>query len=103
MTARQYPCTREGLRYACADVPRAELTALPGGNAARVCGFDDLGLLDPKAARVGPTVAETAEPLREPPADATSPLFAGGVGAGVVKARGAGATGPAPGMRSSVL
>ncbi len=72
-----YPYTREGLRYACADVPRAELAALLGGNAARVYGFD-LGLLDPIAARVGPTVAEIAEPLREPPADATSPLFARG-------------------------
>lgn len=72
-----YPYTREGLRYACADVPRAELTALLGGNAARVYGFD-LGLLDPIAARVGPTVAEIAEPLHEPPADATSPLFARG-------------------------
>lgn len=48
-----------------------------GGNAARVYGFD-LGLLDPFAARMGPTVAEIAEPLGEPPVDATSPVFAKG-------------------------
>ena len=34
--------------------------------------------LDPIAAKVGPTVAEIAEPLARPPADATSPVFARG-------------------------
>jgi hypothetical protein len=48
-----------------------------GGNAARVYGFD-LDALDPLAAKVGPTVAELAEPLTRPPADATSPVFARG-------------------------
>jgi hypothetical protein len=48
-----------------------------GGNAARVYGFD-LDLLDAIAAKVGPTVEEIAEPLTEPPADATSPVFAKG-------------------------
>jgi hypothetical protein len=58
-------------------VPREELAATLGGNAARVYGFD-LDLLDPIAAKVGPTVAELAEPLDEPPPDATSPVFARG-------------------------
>jgi predicted TIM-barrel fold metal-dependent hydrolase len=72
-----YPYTREGLRFAYAGVPRDEVAAMLGGNAARVYGFD-LDLLDPIAAKVGPTVAESAEPLREPPADATSPVSARG-------------------------
>ncbi|MEB8338952.1 amidohydrolase family protein [Streptomyces endophyticus] len=72
-----YPYTREGLRIAYAGLPKDEIVAMVGGNAARVYGFD-LGLLDPIAARVGPTVAEIDEPLKEPPADATSPVFAPG-------------------------
>jgi hypothetical protein len=50
---------------------------MTGGNAARVYGFD-LDLLDTVAAEVGPTAREIAEPLGEPPADATSPVFARG-------------------------
>ena len=50
---------------------------MTGGNAARVYGFD-LGLLDPIAARVGPTVEEIAEPLTDIPPGATSPAFAKG-------------------------
>ncbi|WP_372347982.1 amidohydrolase family protein [Streptomyces sp. KL116D] len=72
-----YPYTREGLRIAYAGLPREEIAAMVGGNTARVYGFD-LDLLDPIAARVGPTVAELDEPLKEPPADATSPVFATG-------------------------
>ncbi|WP_328708038.1 amidohydrolase family protein [Streptomyces mesophilus] len=72
-----YPYTREGLRIAYAGLDPAEITAMVGGNAARVYGFD-LDLLDPIAAKVGPTVEEIAEPLKEPPADATSPVFAPG-------------------------
>ncbi len=71
------PYSREGLRIAYAGLERDEVAAMAGGNAARVYGFD-LGLLDPIAARVGPTVEELAEPLREIPADATSPAFARG-------------------------
>jgi predicted TIM-barrel fold metal-dependent hydrolase len=71
------PYSREGLRIAYAGLDRNEVAAMAGGNAARVYGFD-LGLLDPIAARVGPTVEELAEPLREIPADATSPAFARG-------------------------
>ncbi|MFI9105011.1 amidohydrolase family protein [Streptomyces fildesensis] len=72
-----YPYTREGLRIAFAGLPPEEVAAMVGGNAARVYGFD-LGLLDTVAAKSGPTVAEIAEPLKEPPADATSPAFAPG-------------------------
>ncbi|MER0444894.1 amidohydrolase family protein [Streptomyces sp. Edi4] len=69
------PFSREGLRIAYAGLPRAEVAAMTGGNAARVYGFD-LPFLDEIAARVGPTVAEIAEPLKEIPAEATSPAFA---------------------------
>ncbi|WNM34267.1 amidohydrolase family protein [Streptomyces sp. Li-HN-5-11] len=72
-----HPYSREALRFAYAGVPRKEAAAMLGGNAARVYGFD-LGVLDPVAAKVGPTVAELAEPLAEPPEDATSPVFARG-------------------------
>ncbi|MFK4071406.1 amidohydrolase family protein [Streptomyces sp. NPDC029674] len=72
-----YPYSREGLRTAYAGLPRDEIAAMVGGNAARVYGFD-LDRLAEIAARVGPTAEELAEPLKEPPADATSPVFAGG-------------------------
>ncbi|MCQ4083380.1 amidohydrolase [Streptomyces sp. RB6PN25] len=72
-----YPYTREGLRAAYAGLPPGEVAAMVGGNAARVYGFD-LDLLDPIAARVGPTAEEISEPLQEPPRDATSPAFAVG-------------------------
>ncbi len=72
-----HPYTREALRFSCAGVPRAELAAMLGGNAARVYGFD-LAFLDAVAAKAGPTVAEIAEPLDEPPPGATSPVFARG-------------------------
>ncbi|MEU1531757.1 amidohydrolase family protein [Streptomyces fagopyri] len=72
-----HPYSREGLRTAYAGLPREEVAAMVGGNAARVYGFD-LERLAPLAAEVGPTVAELAEPLGEPPADATSPVFAKG-------------------------
>ena len=69
------PYSREGLRIAYAGVPREEVAAMVGGNAARVYGFD-LGLLDPLAAVHGPEVAEIATPLEEIPEEATSPAFA---------------------------
>ena len=71
------PYSREGLRIAYAGLSRHEVAAMTGGNAARVYGFD-LGLLDPIAARVGPTVREIAEPLTDIPPEATSPAFAKG-------------------------
>ncbi|MEV5281204.1 amidohydrolase family protein [Streptomyces sp. NPDC051994] len=69
------PFSREGLRIAYAGLPRDEVAAMAGGNAARVYGFD-LAFLDTIAARVGPTVGEIAEPLKEIPPEATSPAFA---------------------------
>ncbi|MFF2849157.1 amidohydrolase family protein [Streptomyces sp. NPDC058001] len=72
-----YPYTREGLRISYAGLPRAEIAAMVGGNAARVYGFD-LDRLGRLAARVGPTVRELDEPLTAPPPDATSPVFAKG-------------------------
>ncbi|MGW7519476.1 amidohydrolase family protein [Streptomyces sp. NPDC054796] len=71
------PYSREGLRIAYAGLPREEVAAMAGGNAARVYGFD-LERLGRIAARVGPTVAEIAEPLERVPEDATSPAFAPG-------------------------
>ncbi|MFI9718960.1 amidohydrolase family protein [Streptomyces sp. NPDC052396] len=73
-----YPHSREALRAAYAGLPREEVAAMVGGNAAAVYGFD-LGFLDSIAARVGPTAAELAEPLGEAPAGATSPVFVAGV------------------------
>lgn len=70
-----HPYTREALRFAYAGLPREEVAAMVGGNAARVYGFD-LAYLDAIAAKTGPTVAEVAEPLDVPPVDATSPVFA---------------------------
>ncbi|MFF1375133.1 amidohydrolase family protein [Streptomyces sp. NPDC058308] len=72
-----YPYSREGLRISYAGLPREEIAAMVGGNAARVYGFD-LERLGKIAARVGPTVQELDAPLKEPPAAATSPVFAPG-------------------------
>ncbi|MEV7470191.1 amidohydrolase family protein [Streptomyces kronopolitis] len=72
-----HPYTREALRLAYAGLPYEEVAALLGANAARVYGFD-LDVLAPLAARVGPAVAEIAEPLDKVPEDATSPAFAPG-------------------------
>ncbi|MEV6783079.1 amidohydrolase family protein [Streptomyces sp. NPDC051098] len=71
------PYSREGLRIAYAGLPPHEIAVMAGGNAARVYGFD-LGLLDPIAASVGPTVEEIARPLDDVPQGATSPAFARG-------------------------
>lgn len=72
-----HPFSREGLRIAYAGLPKDEIAAMVGGNAARVYGFD-LERLDAVAAKVGPTVQELDEPLTETPAGATSPVFAPG-------------------------
>ncbi len=71
------PYSREGLRLAYAGLPREEVAAMVGGNAARVYGFDP-ALLDPIAAVHGPAVEEIAEPLEKVPEGATSPAFAPG-------------------------
>lgn len=69
-----HPHSREALRLAYAGLPAEETAAMLGGNAARVYGFD-LAALAAIAARVGPTVAEVAEPLETVPPGATSPVF----------------------------
>lgn len=62
-----WPYTREHLRARFSSVPEAELRDLLAGNAARLYGFE-LDALAPLASKVGPTVAEIAEPLEEIPA-----------------------------------
>jgi predicted TIM-barrel fold metal-dependent hydrolase len=57
-----FPYSREHLRAAFAGVDPAEVAQMIGGNAARVYGFD-LQALRPVADRIGPTVAQVAEPL----------------------------------------
>jgi predicted TIM-barrel fold metal-dependent hydrolase len=68
------PYTREALRHTFSGVPTAELAAMLGGNAAAVYGFD-VDALAPLVNRIGPTVAEVAEPLAAVPADASSTVF----------------------------
>ena len=73
-----WPWSHEHLRLAFGGVPVDEVTAMVGGNAARVYGFD-LDALAPVAARVGPLVDEVARPLQndEIPAEALRcPAFA---------------------------
>ena len=73
-----WPWSHEHLRLAFGGVPVDEVTAMVGGNAARVYGFD-LDALAPVAARVGPLVDEVARPLEndEIPAEALRcPAFA---------------------------
>ena len=69
-----WPHTRELLRRSFAGTDPVELQQVLAGNAAAVYDFD-LAALAPLAARVGPTVAEIAEPLDSIPDDATSPGF----------------------------
>ena len=51
----------------------SELQQILGGNAAELYDFD-LDALAPEAERVGPTVAEIAEPLTELPDNANQAL-----------------------------
>jgi predicted TIM-barrel fold metal-dependent hydrolase len=69
-----YPHSREALRAAFATAPEHELRSMLGGTAAHVYGFD-LPALDAIAARVGPTVAELAQPLTAFPEDSTCNAF----------------------------
>ena len=57
-----FPFSREAIRLAFADCPPEETAKLLGGNAAALYGLD-LDLLAPIAARVGPSIEETARPL----------------------------------------
>jgi Amidohydrolase len=61
-----HPFTREHLRQVFSGLPEGELRPILGGNAAELYGFD-LDALAPVAARVGPSVAEVAQPLTELP------------------------------------
>ena len=47
-------------------MPGDEITAMVGGNAAGVYGFD-IDALAPIAAEIGPSVSEVAEPLDQLP------------------------------------
>jgi hypothetical protein len=61
-----YPFTREHLRQLFHDSDPQELQQILAGSAAELYGFD-LDALAPLAAKVGPTVAELAQPLTELP------------------------------------
>lgn len=72
-----FPFSREAFRHTFAGVDPAEVQAMVGGNAAELYGFD-MEALAPIAARVGPSVAETAVPLEHIPDGAEKcPAFAG--------------------------
>ncbi len=66
-----YPYSTESLRWTFAGVPEDEMRQMLAGNAARVYGFD-LDRLTPIGDRIGPKVADVAQPLDRPPADSIS-------------------------------
>ena len=68
-----HPFTKEHLRQVFSDTPPEELQQILAGNAAELYNFD-LDALAPEAERVGPTVAEIAEPLTELPDNANQAL-----------------------------
>lgn len=67
------PLSRESLRHSFKGWSEADMRKILSENAASVYGFD-LDALAPIAAKIGPTVAELAEPLTEVP-DHQSPAF----------------------------
>ncbi|MGO9872666.1 MAG: amidohydrolase family protein [Acidimicrobiia bacterium] len=69
-----YPFTREHLRQLFHDTDPVELQQLLAGNAARLYGFD-LDALAPIAAKVGPTIAEIAQPLEALPENPNEALL----------------------------
>ena len=69
-----HPFTAAALRHTFAGVPTEETARMLGGNAAELYGFD-LEALAPVADRVGPAVAEVAEPLDALPVGAPSSAF----------------------------
>lgn len=69
-----HPFTREHLRQRFSDVPEDELRLALGANAADLYGFD-LDALAPLADKIGPTVAELAEPLLVIPEGANEALL----------------------------
>lgn len=68
------PYSREALRATFFDVPVDECRKMFGLNAADVYGFD-LDVLEPIAARVGPTIAEIHVPLDAVPRDSNCGAF----------------------------
>jgi predicted TIM-barrel fold metal-dependent hydrolase len=73
-----FPFTREALRASFSDVPESECRAMLGLTAAAVYGFDRR-LIASVAARIGPAVAEVAQPLDvwpKQPEDSVCPVFA---------------------------
>ncbi len=68
------PFSHEAIRMTFAGVPEDEVSAMLGGNAAALYGFD-LEFLDTLAARVGPTVAEVTNGLDAVPDGAASLAF----------------------------
>ena len=70
------PYSRELLRRAFSDWTPDELDQILTQTAAGLYGFD-VSALESRAAEVGPTVAELAEPLEGVPSGATSPGFYG--------------------------
>jgi predicted TIM-barrel fold metal-dependent hydrolase len=76
-----FPYAREAMRLTFVEIPEPEIRAMLGETAADVYGFD-LEQLRPIADRVGPTVAEVAEPLTtlpRVPEDTYSAVFDGAV------------------------
>jgi hypothetical protein len=67
------PFSRESLRHSFKGWSESDLRKVLSENVAGVYGFD-LEALAPIAAKIGPTVAEIAEPLTEVP-DHQSPAF----------------------------
>jgi Amidohydrolase len=68
------PFSRETLRQRFHDVPEPKMRKVLAANAAELYHFD-LDALAPLAERVGPTVAELAEPLDELPANPNEALL----------------------------
>ena len=56
------PVHRDVLRYVFGGLPEGDVRRMLGTNAASLWGFD-LGLLQSVADRVGPTVADLAQPV----------------------------------------
>lgn len=69
-----HPFTREHLRQRFSDVEPERLQQVLAGSAAELYGFD-LDALAPLAGKVGPTVAELAEPLTELPENPNEALL----------------------------
>jgi predicted TIM-barrel fold metal-dependent hydrolase len=69
-----FPYTTLALRQVFHDWPEADVRRVLAENAAGVYGFD-LDALAPLAAKLGPTVAEVAEPLLELPAEPNEALL----------------------------